>query len=49
MIQKHLADYNWNWEDKMSKGFEAIYSILSINITQLYDPPYVDHTLVSYV
>ncbi|XP_050546197.1 condensin complex subunit 1 isoform X2 [Daktulosphaira vitifoliae] len=49
MIQKHTSDYNWNWEEELSKGFSAIYSIISNNITQLYDPPYVDHSFVSYL
>lgn len=47
MIQKHISDYNWNWEDKLSVGFKAINSILSYNITQLNDPPYIDHILIS--
>jgi len=49
MIQKHTSDYDWNWEDKLSIGLNAINSIISNNITQLYDPPYIDHTFVSYV
>lgn len=49
MIQKHTSDYNWNWEEKLSEGFSAIYSIISNNITELYDPPYIDHSFVSYV
>jgi len=47
MIQKHTSDYDWNWEDKLSIGLKAINSILSSNITKLYDPPYIDHTLIS--
>lgn len=47
MIQKHTSDYDWNWEDKLCDGFKAIYSIISNNITQLYDPPYIDHTFVT--
>ncbi|CAH1732771.1 unnamed protein product [Aphis gossypii] len=49
VIQKHISDYNWNWEDKLSIGFKAINSIISNNITQLNDPPYIDHTLISYI
>lgn len=49
MIQKHTSDYDWNWEDKLSIGLKAINSILSNNITKLYDPPYIDHTLISYI
>lgn len=49
MIQKHTSDYNWSWEDNLCIGLKAIYSIISNNITQLYDPPYIDHTFVSYV
>jgi len=49
MILKHTSDYDWNWEDKLSIGFKAINSIISNKITQLYDPPYVDHTFVSLV
>jgi len=47
MIQKHTSDYNWSWEDNLCIGLKAIYSIISNNITQLYDPPYIDHTFVS--
>lgn len=49
MIQKHTIDYNWNLEDKLCTGLKAIYSILTYNITQLYDPPFIDHVLISYV
>ncbi|XP_060833475.1 condensin complex subunit 1 [Rhopalosiphum padi] len=49
MIQKHTSDYDWNWEDKLSIGLKAINGIISNNITQLYDPPYIDHTFVSYI
>lgn len=47
MIQKHTSDYDWNWEEEMSIGFKAIFSIITNDITQLYDPPYIDHTFVS--
>ncbi|CAI6344316.1 unnamed protein product [Macrosiphum euphorbiae] len=49
MIQKHTSDYNWNWEDNLCIGLNSIYNIISNNITQLYDPPYIDHTFVSYL
>ncbi|XP_050420511.1 condensin complex subunit 1 [Adelges cooleyi] len=49
MIQKHTSDYDWNWEEEMSIGFKAIFSIITNDITQLYDPPYIDHTFVSYL
>lgn len=47
MIQKHSTDYDWNWEGKLCDGLTAINSIMIHNITQLYNPPYVDHTLIS--
>lgn len=47
MIQKHTSDYSWDWEDKLSNGIKAINNIILNNITQLNDPPYVDHTLIS--
>lgn len=47
MIQKHTSDYDWNWEDKLSSGLNAINSILVYDITQLYNPSYTDHTFVS--
>jgi len=49
MIQKHAKDYDWDFEDKLRIGFEAINSIFKNNITQLYDPPFIDRVLVSYV
>lgn len=47
MVLKHASDYDWNWEDKLSGGFNAINNIILNDITQLYDPPYIDHTFVS--
>lgn len=47
MIQKHTSDYDWDWQIKLSKGLNAINSIFLYDITQLYDPPYIDHTFVS--
>lgn len=47
MILKHTSDYDWNWEDKLCDGLKALNSIISTNITLLYDPPYIDHTFIS--
>jgi len=47
MILKHTSDYDWNWENKLSHGLNGLNSIISNNITELYDPPYIDRTFVS--
>lgn len=47
MIQKHTIDYGWDWEKKLCDGLKAVNNIILNNITQLYDPPYVDNTFVS--
>lgn len=47
MIQKHTMDYHWDWEEKLCIGFKAINNVITHNITQLYDPPYIDHVFVS--